>query len=138
AKPTRPEVGIASDASRHLREVDVERDAHLHRVLAGRHELVGSRRGLEGVLVRKLPFGVVGVARFSHRSTEDAPVPERPAGHLPAELGVLLEPGGVGLLLVENEDSNHAAPFSATRVSVRRSLATPTMEPAPALPVWAF
>src|SRR5207247_3615269 len=83
-----------------LGEVDVERAAHLHSVLAGRHELLASRRRLEGVLVRELPLGVVAVERLAHRRPEDAPVVEGAAGYLATELGVLLLAARVGLLLV--------------------------------------
>jgi len=98
--------------------MDVHRDAHLHRVFAGRHEFVRARRRLERVLVGELPLGVIAIERLAHRGAEHATVAERPAGHLAAELGVLLVAAGVGLLLVENEDSDYAAPFSATSVSV--------------------
>jgi hypothetical protein len=45
--------------------------------------------------------------RLAHRRAEDLAVAERPAGHLPAELRVLLVALRIGFLVIENERSNH-------------------------------
>src|SRR5436190_923554 len=84
-----------------------DREPAIARVATGRHELLAAGRGLEGVVVGELPFGVVPVRRLAPRRAEDPAVPEGAAGHAPADLrvlGVLLR---VGLLVVEYDHSDH-------------------------------
>src|SRR5436190_4129457 len=88
-----------------------EAAAHVHRILAGRHEFLSARRGLEGVAVRPLPLCVVPVRRVSHRRAEHAPVTEGRALHLAAQLDVTLVPCGVGLLVVQHDRADHRFPL---------------------------
>src|SRR5919204_3308731 len=90
-----------------LGEHDREAAAHLHRVLAGRHELLAVRRRLEGVHVRPFPLGVVPVCRISHGRAEDPSVPERSARNLPAQLGMTLVARRLRLLVVQHDRANH-------------------------------
>src|SRR5438874_12864006 len=98
--------GRGADGSVNVRELDREAAAHLHRVLAGRHELRRACRDLEGIHVCELPLGVVTMLGLAHRRAEDLAVAESPARHLSAELDVLRVALRIGLLVVENERSN--------------------------------
>ena len=105
------ETGRGYDGSVNFGEVDLERDAHLHPVLTRCHELLCAGGRLEGVHVRELPLGVVLEPRLPPRRPEDPPVPERGAGLLASELGVLLVTIRVRPRLVHDECSDHGFSF---------------------------
>src|SRR6266498_2830800 len=92
--------GFGAAGSANVGELDGEAAAHLHGVLAGRHELGRARGGLEGVHVRELPLSVVTVWGLAHRCSEDLPMPERPAGNLSTQFGMLVVALRIGLGLV--------------------------------------
>src|SRR5262249_5773192 len=92
-----------------VREHHGELATQLHRVLAGRHELVAAGRRLERLHVGPLELGVVAVRRLAHRRAEDLAVTEGPARIPPAPLDVLFVPIRVRLSVVQDDRANHFA-----------------------------
>src|SRR3954466_4937260 len=100
--------GRGDEGSVNVGEENGEAAAHLHGVLARRHELLTARRGLERLLVRELPLGVVAVLRLAHRRAEHAPVAERRALDLATQLDVLRIAIWIRRDVIKNDCSHHA------------------------------
>src|SRR4051812_25323171 len=106
--PSRSTSTSSSVGSVKLGELDDRlREAAFVGVLARRHELLAARRGLEGVLVRELPLGVVRMRRLAHRRTCDLAVAEDAVRDLLAELDVLGVGVGIRRLVVQDDDAMH-------------------------------
>src|SRR5437867_9759783 len=114
SKPSpRGALGVGAEGSLlNVCEVHLERDPHLHGVLARGLELGAGYAVLERLAVGELELRVVREVRVAEGIAEHLAVPERRSRHAVGDLHVLGVPIGIGLTLVDDEHADHGTSSS--------------------------